>query len=829
MKRRKLLIVDDTPAIREFLLQALTSGYEIVETSRPTTARQILDEGGVDCLIVDVTAAGTDGDAMIQSIGRGHDAPAILAIKDRGVNASARLVQSGVYDFIEKPFTVDRLIHTIERAMEYKRLQRENALLACRARSNDSVAGLIGHSDAAVDLREKVRVLAGTESLHPVVEAALVSVFTPPRTRSNSAPLIGNAPLSSAFTTTTVAPGANLSLDPESRAPFAPETSLTLGDPTRGSSGNFNDLAAAAAASPSADDLQTFMRDLQAELRESPGSAYRRTATAYRPFPRETIDANLAILRLLLDAGGDPNAVDTSKNSTTPLSMAVLGRDGRGVRLLLEHGADPNKSFQGFTPLGAATMMQNHEAVRLLLDAGAKPLGKSEAGGVTAFFVAACEGYEEFFQLMVDRIDLASVPSEMQGRLLLAATASPSSLEKVLASGVDVNATNQNSYTALRFAVTENNLEAIPLLLAAGAETAAAAPDGSTALHFTANEDNLEAARLLLEAGASPNVRDDSGYTPLHNAAERAHHRIVALLLEHGAEIDAITTDKYGQSPLQAGAWAGAFESVKLLLKAGAEVDRVSTDGVTALLNAAGGGYPEIVAFLADQGADVNKHARRTGHSVLHKAAGARARARHDSLEADNDFEHLAGDFGTDADYLAVVEFCLERGAEVDARDSDGGTPLMTAAWYNQFAIARLLLEKGADIHAIGDHHGVTAMATTIEFASPEMLSFLLDKGASLGPLGNQKATPLHIAAMKNRPDMIRILLGRGAALEARTTPGTTPLLEAVNNNALGAARVLLEHGANPKIAPRPGQDALSLAIEKGNDAMIRLLSSHRK
>ena len=165
MTRRKILIVDDTPDIREFLLQTLTSGYDIVETSVPATARQILTGGDVDALVIDVGDGDADAEALITWT-RNHfpDGPVVIAIKDRSAETSARLVRLGAYDFIDKPFTIDRLIHSVERAFEYRYLHRENDMLHSQLRANDPVAALIGESDAAADLREKVRVLSSTDT-----------------------------------------------------------------------------------------------------------------------------------------------------------------------------------------------------------------------------------------------------------------------------------------------------------------------------------------------------------------------------------------------------------------------------------------------------------------------------------------------------------------------------------------------------------------------------------------------------------------------------------------------------------------------------------------
>jgi len=157
------LIVDDAPDVREFLLHTLTSRYEVVETSVPATALQLLREGGADALIVDLTAQDIDGESLVRSVVAASLCETILAIKERGARQSARLLQLGVYDFIEKPFTMERVIHTIERALEYRDLKEKNRALVAEVRAKDQVQALVGETPAATALREKVRVLASND------------------------------------------------------------------------------------------------------------------------------------------------------------------------------------------------------------------------------------------------------------------------------------------------------------------------------------------------------------------------------------------------------------------------------------------------------------------------------------------------------------------------------------------------------------------------------------------------------------------------------------------------------------------------------------------
>ena len=90
-------------------------------------------------------------------------------------------------------------------------------------------------------------------------------------------------------------------------------------------------------------------------------------------------------VRLLLDRGAAIDAVARNEMKVQPLHAAVAGRNGDGVRLLLERGADPNARQQaGYTPLMGAAGAGREDLVDLLLARGADPSLAAEDGKTVA-------------------------------------------------------------------------------------------------------------------------------------------------------------------------------------------------------------------------------------------------------------------------------------------------------------------------------------------------------------------------------------------------------------------------------------------------------------
>ncbi|MCA1808996.1 MAG: ankyrin repeat domain-containing protein [Kiritimatiellia bacterium] len=128
-----------------------------------------------------------------------------------------------------------------------------------------------------------------------------------------------------------------------------------------------------------------------------------------------------------------------------------------------------------------------------------------------------------------------------------------------------------------------------------------------------------------------------------------------------------------------------------------------------------------------------------------------------------------------------ILEVLLAAGADTDAADKYGMTPLHKAAVFNRAAMARRLIDHAADLDARGLDFGAIRVAPlhkAAEAGATETVQVLLDAGAdaNVATQGANQVTPLHIAAARGHLPVIRLLVDSGAKVNSRDVNRTTPL-----------------------------------------------------
>jgi ankyrin repeat protein len=334
-------------------------------------------------------------------------------------------------------------------------------------------------------------------------------------------------------------------------------------------------------------------------------------------------------------------------------------------------------------------------------------------------------------------------------------------------------------------------------LVADGADVRAAQSDGTTALHWAAYHGEVELAAALLAAGAEPNVINAYGSTPLAEAIRVIDTDLVAVLLEGGADPNAANAD--GETALMTAVRTGEAGLVKSLLDHGADANaREAWRDQTALMWAADDGDVEIVRLLLAAGADPN--VRAASHD-WERQVTSEPRAQYRGTGGLTPLLYAAR-----SRCVACVAALLDAGAEIDAPNPDGVTPLMTAIDNGGFDAAKLLLDRGANPH-VWDWWGRTALYVAADASG--------DSKGGTGIVGGIGRVPIQGVDQENTAlDIARALLEAGVDPNTQLTlhrpdrssggrfaddgmrTGCTPLLRAAISNDIALARLLLDHGA---------------------------------
>lgn len=161
----QVIVVDDEAAIREAVQQWLElSGCDVRTCASAAEALALVDRDFPGIVVSDVRMPGTDGLQLLDKLLQiDSDLPVILVTGHGDVPMAVQALRQGAYDFIEKPFTPERLLDSVRRALDKRRLVCENRQLRRQVADKGRIESqLIGISRPMENLRRQILELAGT-------------------------------------------------------------------------------------------------------------------------------------------------------------------------------------------------------------------------------------------------------------------------------------------------------------------------------------------------------------------------------------------------------------------------------------------------------------------------------------------------------------------------------------------------------------------------------------------------------------------------------------------------------------------------------------------
>ncbi|KAF5595964.1 ankyrin repeat domain-containing protein [Fusarium pseudocircinatum] len=380
--------------------------------------------------------------------------------------------------------------------------------------------------------------------------------------------------------------------------------------------------------------------------------------------------------------------------------------------------------------------------------------------------------------------------------LLAAASGRIQDLQEELSEAKNIETLDvEHSYTPLHWAVLGGHEAAVELLLAHSADVNAShATHGLTPLLNAVINGHKSIAERLIVAGADVDTPDVLGDTPLIIAARGKDPAIAKLLLEAGANVN--NRDwRYGKTALSLAAEEGWEDLTDLLIQYEAVATLADDNGCTALYGALKYGHASIARKLAEK-----ESRERSGDAELILSA----MAAHLEPEEQESYKSLGPTQQllkacNDQNYDIITSILDKHGDfNVDTRDERGMTPLAYVAGEDKVEIARLLLDRGANVNA-ASATSWTPLMSAAERGREEMGFYLLQRGASPHAKDGEGYTPLHLAASAGCVRLVERLLDAGADPNAENRfYNLTPISMAAECSHLGVVELLLTRGVSP-------------------------------
>ena len=493
-----------------------------------------------------------------------------------------------------------------------------------------------------------------------------------------------------------------------------------------------------------------------------------------------------------IHAGADVN--EAQPDGTRPIQWAVYRVDYELVEALLAKKAKVNVSNDfGSAPLAEAAKLGDSRMVKMLLDAGAEPESPNP-DGETALMLAVKTGELPVVEMLIKAgANVTTIEKFHHQTALMWATGAPKNagaiVKLLLSKGADVTVPAMYSdwpsqitsepraqyrpvggLTALLYAVRDGCYDCVEEMIGAGADPNVPTPEGVTALMIALDNDHNDIAKLLLDRGANPNVWDWWGRTALYIVIDRKEGgssrglnpggRSVAGAAPRGTVLAAAA--RVSGRPvvpdmdiIHALLAAGVDPSPELNMhrpsrggNSGRFIDPLLNTGCTPLLRAAMAGDLEVVRVLLDKGASPNVDAM--GLTSFLVAAGVGTGTRGGTGLA------AQAAAGTPAN-MPLMDLLLSHGADVNAQISGTKTYSMRIA------------------RAPSANEGMTALHWAALTGKPELVRYLLEKGANPAILDSDGRKPIDLvgasAANASAPAPPAASGGEGGKAEASAAP----------------------------------------------------------
>ena len=353
-------------------------------------------------------------------------------------------------------------------------------------------------------------------------------------------------------------------------------------------------------------------------------------------------------------------------------------------------------------------------------------------------------------------------------------------VKSLLNKGADINTENNYGGSALTVSLRNNRKTLAKFLIEKGIDIHKIEripgeedePYYKSAFIIATEQNDTEMMRLLLKKGAKISYQSGCDDSPMSIASKNNNVEAIKLLIEMGADVNEKVRE--GHTPLLNAACYNSLEVAKILIEEGADVNEKAY-GRTALLWALGTGSEKTALLLIEKGADIFAKSEHTEYSFLNHEDG-----------------NSALHFASAQNLKNVVVLLVERGLDVNYKNSNGSTPLHVA----NSELVSLLVENGSNVNE-KNNQGVTRLHRDAWDGKWDVVNYLLNNKASIDAISNEGETPLMYAIEEGEFKTVKLLLNKGANCNLKNIKGLSPLMimvESYNVNSENSEDFLLEY-----------------------------------
>ena len=180
--------------------------------------------------------------------------------------------------------------------------------------------------------------------------------------------------------------------------------------------------------------------------------------------------------------------------------------------------------------------------------------------------------------------------------------------------------------------------------------------------------------------------------------------------------------------------------------------------------------------------------------------------------------------------YVEVCRLLIDREADINAMTISNWTPLHHAAFRGHVKVCRLLIDRGASVHAIDDE-GLTPLHYAAWWGQADVCRLLIQAGANVNSVDrNGGWTPLHQAAYSGHAEVCRLLIEQGANVNAITLNNETPLDLAIGIHAVGVFAYFYVHGVvNFHVVDHIGRKPWDRLTAEQQETLTKAMAEHQE